>query len=380
VLSFRPSDAVTRVETTSLRVAQPQSSGDLVSLAMGEPDFDTPAPVVASGVAALESGYTHYSQPGGDPELRAELAAHVSRISGGTIEPEQVIVTHGGSAGLAAAIFAVVNPGDTVVIPDPTYSLYADLVNLAGGTVVSVPLAADLHWDLDALTEALVGAKLFVFCNPGNPTGVVHTAKELEILAQTVAATGTLVLADEAYSDLVYTAQPFVSALQVPGLAERVVYCQTFSKSYAMTGWRIGYLAGPAEIISAAARVHNTVNNAMNSAVQRAALTAIRECADAVRAMSADYRQRRDLMVRELAEVPGLRFDIPEGAFYVFPSYDLDLPSAEVVAALRRHGVAVRPGSEFGARGEGHIRLSYAASVEAISEGVRRLARGLAAL
>jgi aspartate aminotransferase len=188
------------------------------------------------------------------------------------------------------------------------------------------------------------------------------------------------VLADEAYSEFVHTGEQFVSALQVAALADRTVYCQTFSKAYAMTGWRIGYLAGPAEVVSAAARVHNTVNGAMNSAVQRAALTAATAGEADVRAMAEDFRGRRDLMLSALADVPGIRYDEPEGAFYVFPSYDVDLPSVEVVAALREGGVAVRPGSEFGARGEGHLRLSYAADPESIAEGVRRMARGLTGL
>jgi aspartate/methionine/tyrosine aminotransferase len=372
VLSFRPSDAVIRVEETSLRVQQPQSRGDLISLAMGEPDVPTPPQVRASLAAAVEDGYTHYAPQLGDPELRAVLADKTGL--------DDILITHGGSGGLAAAILATVNPGDKVVVPDPTYSLYADLVHMAGGTCVHVPAGDDLHWDPRALANALTDAKLFVYCNPCNPTGVVHTAGELEALGELLAGTGTLVLADEAYSELVHTGEPFVSALHVPALAERTIYCQTFSKAYAMTGWRIGYLAGPAEVIAAASRIHNTVNGVLNSAVQRAALTAARDGDKDVRAMAEDYGRRRDLMLSALADVPGIRFGEPEGAFYVFPSYDIDLPSVEVVAALREHGVAVRPGSEFGARGEGHLRLSYAASPESITEGVRRLARGLSAL
>lgn len=375
---FQPSSAVTRIEETSLRVQQPQSRGDLVSLAMGEPDFDTPPQVRAAAAAALEAGYTHYAAQLGDSELRNRLAERVSFTAERTFGANEVLVTHGGTGGLAAAILAVVDPGDKVVIPDPTYSLYADLVNMAGGRCVPVPVAPDLHWDLDRLAEALQGAKLFVFCNPCNPTGVVHNAAELERLAQITAVTGTLVIADEAYSELVYLQDPFVSALSVPGLVDRTIYCQTFSKAYAMTGWRVGYLAGPAEVIAAAARVHGTVNGSVNTAVQRAALTAVLTGDADVSRMRADYSRRRGLMLDALADVDGLHVDMPDGAFYAFPSYTADVPSVEVVRILREHGVAVRPGSEFGAAGEGHLRLSYAASPEAISEGVRRLAKGLA--
>ncbi|MET4591823.1 aminotransferase class I/II-fold pyridoxal phosphate-dependent enzyme [Arthrobacter sp. 754] len=380
ILSFRPSDAVQRVLETSLRVQQPQSSGDLVSLAMGEPDFDTPQQVRDAAAKALQDGHTHYSPLLGEPVLRDALAGKIGALLGSSVSTNDVLITQGGTAGLAAAILGTVNPGDKVVIPDPTYSLYADLVSMAGGTIVPVPLAEDLHWDLEALAGALVGAKMFVFCNPSNPTGIVHSRAELEALADLVAGTNILVLSDEAYSDLVYTPEPFTSALEIPGLAGRTIYCQTFSKSYAMTGWRVGYLWGPADVIAAAARVHNTFNGSMNTAVQLAALTALQTCGPDIERMHASYQLRRELMYNGLKDVPGLTVSSPEGAFYLFPKYDADLPAAEMVAHLRSHGVAVRPGSEFGSNGEFHLRLSYAASAASITAGVQRLAAGLAAL
>ncbi|MCW3765340.1 pyridoxal phosphate-dependent aminotransferase [Paenarthrobacter ureafaciens] len=380
VATFQPSEAVLRVQRTSLRVQQPQSKGDLVSLAMGEPDFDTPQQVRAAAARALEEGYTHYSPLLGELVLREELAARIGRLLGEVAGPGDVLITQGGTAGLSAAILGIVNPGDKVVIPDPTYSLYADLVSMAGGMVVPVPLTEDLHWDLEALATALEGAKMFVFCNPSNPTGIVHSRAELEALAGMLADTDTLVLSDEAYSDLVYTEEPFTSALEIPGLAGRTIYCQTFSKSYAMTGWRVGYLWGPSEVIASAARVHNTFNGSMNTAVQMAALTALKTCGPDIKRMHASYAERRQLMVEGLSKIPGLTVSSPEGAFYLFPKYDVDMPAARMVTHLREFGVAVRPGSEFGRNGEHHLRLSYAASAEAISIGVQRLAAGLAAL
>jgi aspartate aminotransferase len=380
VPQFRPSAAVTRVEEATLRVQQPSSTGQLVSLAMGEPDLPTPSQITAAMAEALTAGYTHYAHLLGDPELRTEIAARVGRLAGRSLGSEQVLVTHGGSGGLAAAISAIVDPGDVVVLPDPTYSLYADAVHLAGGTTRPVPSRADLHWDLDRLADALPDAKLFIFCNPCNPTGVVHTRAELAAVAEILAGSDTLVLADEAYADLVYDGAPFVSTLQVDALTERLVYCQTFSKSYAMTGWRIGYLVGEPAMIRAAARVHNTVNGSMNTAVQRAALVALRAGDADVAAMRDDYAGRRRLMLDELARVDAITFDEPEGAFYVFPRYAADRPSLEVTRLLREHGVAVRPGSEYGAGGEGHIRLSYAASRDNIRVGVEGLAKALAVL
>ena len=380
VLIFPPSEAVQRVLRTSLRVQQPQSSGDLVSLAMGEPDFDTPQQVRDAAAKALQDGHTHYSPLLGEPALRDALAARIGTLLGSPVSTGDILITQGGTAGLAAAILGTVNRGDKVVIPDPTYSLYADLVSMAGGTIVPVPLAEDLHWDLEKLAAALEGAKMFVFCNPSNPTGIVHSRAELEALAGMVDGTDILVLSDEAYSDLVYTPEPFTSALEIEALTGRTIYCQTFSKSYAMTGWRVGYLWGPSDVMAAAARVHNTFNGSMNTAVQLAALTALETCGPDIERMHASYKARRELMYNGLKDIPGLTVSSPEGAFYLFPKYDADLPAAEMVAHLRNHGVAVRPGSEFGRNGEFHLRLSYAASAEAITAGVERLAAGLAAL
>jgi aspartate aminotransferase len=233
---------------------------------------------------------------------------------------------------------------------------------------------------MEALRTALEGARLFVFCNPGNPTGIVHSRPEIEALAVLLDGTDTIVIADEAYATLSYTAEPFTSALQIPALEGRTVYCQTFSKSYAMTGWRVGYLWGPPALIEAATRVHGTFNGSLNTFVQDAAIVALDECDDDIAEMRASYARRRGLMRAALETVPGLTLSEPEGAFYFFPSYDVDLPSVELVARLRAGGIAVRPGSEFGEGGEGRLRLSYAASDEAIERGVERMAeviRGL---
>ncbi|NEW71550.1 pyridoxal phosphate-dependent aminotransferase [Streptomyces rhizosphaericus] len=377
---FATADAVARIAAASRRTQQPQSRADLVSLAMGEPDFDTPPLVTEAAHASLRAGRTHYSPLLGEPALREALAGKLAATAGAPVSAADILITQGGTAGLAASILSLVNPGDKVVVPDPTYSLYADLVAMAGGVLDPVPLGPDLHWDLDRLADALDDARLFVFCNPVNPTGIVHGREELSALAELLDGTSTIVVSDEAYSDLDYTGRPFTSAVSVDGLRERTVYCQTFSKSYAMTGWRVGYLWGPSPLIQAAARVHNTFNGSVNTFVQDAALVAVENCADDVVRMRAAYEERGEIMRGELASIPGLTLSAPEGAFYQFPRYDLDLPSVDVVAALRAHGVAVRPGSEFGARGEGHLRLSYAAGPRSIIEGVRRLADGLAAL
>ncbi|MGW1712249.1 pyridoxal phosphate-dependent aminotransferase, partial [Streptomyces sp. NPDC002156] len=304
--AFAPAAAAARIAAASRRTQQPQSGGDLVSLAMGEPDFDTPQQVTEAAEAALRAGRTHYSPLLGEPALREALADKLTGIAGTPASPADILITQGGTAGLAASILGIVDPGDKVVIPDPTYSLYADLVSMAGGVVVPVPLAPDLHWDLDRLADALDGAKLFVFCNPGNPTGIVHSRAELEALADLLDGTSTLVISDEAYADLDFTGRPFTSALALDGLRDRTVYCQTFSKSYAMTGWRVGYLWGPAPLIQAAARIHNTFNGSVNTVAQDAALVAVRTCGPDIARMRAEYETRREIMRTELAKIPGL--------------------------------------------------------------------------
>ena len=379
-LAFRPSDPVLRIERTSRRVQQPQSTADLVSLAMGEPNFDTPASIREAAERAMAEGRTHYSPLVGEPALREALAEKLSAQAGEQLLPADVLVTHGGTAGLAAVILGIVNPGDKVVIPDPTYSLYSDLISMAGGECVPVPLRDNLHWDLAALEAAIKGARLFVFCNPSNPTGIVHTRSELDALGDMLAGTDTLVLSDEAYSDLVYTPGPFTSALEVPSLRGRTVYVQTFSKSYAMTGWRVGYVWGPDDVVAATTRIHATFNGSVSGVNQYAALAALKEGDADLQRMLEAYRRRRALMLEGLAGIPGLTASSPEGAFYLFPRYDADFSSADLTARLRDGGVAVRPGSEFGKHGEHHLRLSYAASEQEITEGIKRLAAGLAGL
>jgi aspartate aminotransferase len=379
-MTFSTSAAVRRVEQASLRAVMGPAPADVVSLAMGEPDFDTPAPVVAAGIEALQSGATHYVDQNGDPELRTAIADSIADATGVRFAPSDVLVTHGATAGLGAVMLGVIDPGDRVVIPEPCYSLYPDLVRLAGGEPVFVPCGPDLHWDFDALTAALPHARMIVFSNPCNPTGIVHTRAELEHLSAALHGTSTLVVADEAYDSIVFDGNHFAAALTIPGLAERTVYCQTLSKTYAMTGWRLGYLAGPTEVIAAASRVHRTFNGSVNAAVQRAAIAAIQHGPDLAEPMRAAFRERRDVIAKRVADIPGLWAPEPEGAFYVFVRYDLPLPSTEVTAALKDAGVLVRAGAEYGPSGEGALRLSFAASVDDINTALDRIAEVLARL
>lgn len=368
---WTPSRRIVDLRSTSLRPALAPPPAGAVSLAMGEPDFDTPVEIVEAAHRAMRDGHTHYADQHGIPPLRAAIA---SRLPGSSVwSADDVVVTHGATGALAALVLAVVGPGDRVIVPEPAYSLYADLIALAGGEVVHVPLDRSLHWDLDRLKDALPGARMVVFSNPANPTGVVHGVDELLALARMVEGTQTLVVADEAYHRLVYPGYEFRSALEIEELHGRTVYVQTFSKTYAMTGWRVGYLVGPRPVVQAAAQVHRSMNGSVNTAVQLAAMCALDLDDAVVEPMLAAYRSRRAIVVEHLSEAPGITLVSPEGTFYGFLRYHADLPATQAVQGLRDHGVVVRAGSEYGPSGEGHVRISFAASEHDLRIGLGRL-------
>lgn len=370
--TFTPSSLSRRIAENSLRPAIRPGPG-VISLALGEPDFDTPAPVIEAAVDALHGGYTHYIDFSGDPELREALAQTVSATAGETYAPDQIFFTHGSTAGITAAVLAICNPGDRIVIPEPNYSLYADAAYMAGAEPVMVPTLPDYHLDLDRIERALSGARMLVICNPCNPTGAVFRRDELEAVAKMVERSGVIVLADEAYCELVYDGHRFTSLLQFPAIRSQVLYCQTFSKTFAMTGWRAGYLAGAREIIKAVGFVNRTYTGTGNAAVQRAALAATRIGPKLAVPMRAEYEKRRALMVEHANGIEGLEAKAPEGTFYLFARYDFDIPSEDVMKRLMEGGVGVRAGREYGPSGEHHIRFSFAASPENIVEGLRRL-------
>lgn len=373
---YTPSTAISRVTAASLRPAGAAAPAGAVSLSMGEPDFDTPPEIVAAAVEALLDGWTHYGNLNGDPELRQCISGLVSAESGRAVDPESVLVSHGGAAAITATILATVNPGDKVVIPEPTYSLYPDAVRLAGGGPVFVPTRSDNQLDVPALLEAAKGARLITFCNPVNPTGAVFSRESLEQLAEGLQGTDTLVLADEAYAHMVYD-DGFVSALGIPALQDRLVYCQTLSKTYAMTGWRAGYVVAPAGIAEAIRAVHRTMNSSVNAAVQRASLKALQLGPGVSSDMLAAYRERRDYVVERLKDMPGVEFTEPTGAFYAFFRYPQALPATVMLEKFRDYGVILRAGSEYGPSGEGHLRLSFAADLGTLKTALDRIEQGI---
>jgi aspartate aminotransferase len=370
--TFTPSRMVQELRRRSLRPAA-MPDPELISLAAGDPDFPTPEHISQALADALAAGATHYAQLVGDPELRAALADQLTELSGRPHSASQVAVTHGASGALAAAIFTLVEPGTRVIVPEPTYSLYADLTWMAGGEVTFVRHRDDLHLDLDAIEDAAPGARLLIVCNPCNPTGAVYTQEELEDLAEIAAEHDLVILSDETYDRIVYDGADYVSALEVAGIADRLLYVNSFSKTYAMTGWRIGWVAGPAEMVEAIGAMHRAFNGPVNSAVQRAALVAVTEPTDWPQRMRREYQARRDIVARMVATVPGLELVVPQGSFYAFIRYGSDVPATDVVARAREQGVAVRPGSEFGPSGEGFVRVAFSTGRERLTEGMERL-------
>src|ERR1051326_8952876 len=295
--TFTPSRMVRDLVAASRRPTS-RRGPEVISLALGDPDFPTPEHISQALTDALASGETHYTQQQGDPELREALAEQLSEVANRDIRAQHVLMTHGGTAGLGAVILSTIDPGDRVVIPQPTYSLYSDLVRMAGGEVAYVGHRDDLHLDLDAIADAAHGARMLVICNPCNPTGAVFTEAELESLADIPDQHGLLVVSDEGYAHLVFDGVRFTSALEVDALADRLIYVQTFSKTFAMTGWRLGYVTGPPAVVEAATAVHRAFNGPLNTAVQKAGLLAVVEPGDEPTRMRREYQARRDIVAR----------------------------------------------------------------------------------
>ena len=346
-------------------------------LHIGDPDFQTPQFIVDALDDALAQGYTHYAPPQGDPDLRAALAVDLSVRSGTTIEATQIVVTGGGSPAISSAILAAVNVGDRVLIPNPTYSLYADSARMAGGVPEFLPPGTNGRIDLPALEAQASNACMVVLCQPGNPTGQIFTRDELEEIGAIANRHNLLVLSDEAYDRIVFDDSSFVSTLEIESMASRLIYCQTFSKTFAMTGWRVGYIAAPPDIASAVAVIHRTFSGPVNSAVQRAALAAVLSHSSWPYERLLDYERRRDLSLRYLADVPGIHYTKPAGAFYVFLSFAQKMTSEAFVGHAMDFGVGVRSGSEFGPAGEGYIRMAFCVEDSQLEIGLDRLRAAL---
>ena len=350
----------------------------VIHLEIGEPDFDTPSNVREAAKTALDAGATHYPPFAGIPDLRAAIAEDSAARKGFPIDPSQVFVTVGGKGVMVYAILALVDPGDEVIVPDPGYPIYESLTRFIGGTPVPIPIRMENEFrlDVDELASLITPkTKLLVVNSPANPTGGVLTPSDIERIAELVVRHDLLVLADEIYARILYDGAEHVSLASLPGMADRTIVLDGFSKTYAMTGWRLGYAIVPKWLEKAyGTLIINTVSGATAFA-QAGAVEALRGPQGEVDDMVTEFRARRDLIVDGLNDIPGVRCLLPRGAFYVFPDIAATgLTGAELAdRLLPETGVCVLAGTAFGQVGRDHIRISYANSRENLTEALGRL-------
>jgi aspartate/methionine/tyrosine aminotransferase len=368
--------------------AKKAAGEDVVGFGAGEPDFPTPEPIVQAAVAACTDPVNHrYTPAGGLPELRSAIAAKTKRDSGYDVSAAQVLVTNGGKQAVYEAFATLLDPGDEVLLPAPYWTTYPEAVKLAGGVPVDVVTTEDQGYRVTV--EQLEAArtertKVLLWCSPSNPTGAVASPEEVEAIGRWAVEHGLWVLADEIYEHLVYGDAEHVSMpVAVPQLAERCVVVNGVAKTYAMTGWRVGWLIGPEDVVKAATNLQSHATSNVSNVAQRAALAAVEGDLEAVAQMRAAFDRRRQSMVRMLREIPGVACPEPEGAFYAYPSVQglmgKTLRGKEITSSaqlaelvLDEVGVAVVPGEAFGT--PGYFRLSYALSDADLEKGVSRLA------
>ncbi len=352
---------------------------DVISLGIGEPDFVTPSPILHSGVESLKRGETHYTSNSGTVELRQAVSGYLERLYGIRYDPErEILITVGVSEALYLALTAVLDPGDEVIVPEPCFVAYMPEVTLAGGKPVSVPTYAKDSFQVTAAAiEAAITlrTKAVLIGYPNNPTGAVMSRENLEAIARLAKQYDLMVISDEIYDRLVYDV-PHTHFAALDNARPRTVVLSGFSKSHAMTGWRLGYAAGPAEIIAAMRKIHQYTIMSAPTTAQAAAVDAIKSGDPDVVAMRKEYDRRRKLIVSGFNKL-GLPCFEPHGAFYAFPNITASGMSDNDFAdrLLQEERVAVIPGSAFGASGAGHVRASYATAYEKIEEALERMRR-----
>ncbi len=361
-----------------VRARQLEAQGrDVIHLEIGEPDFDTPRHIIEAAKQALDEGWTHYGPTQGLPELREAIAASVSRTHGIAVGPERVCVVPGGKPIIFFSMLALLEPGDEVIYPNPSFPIYESMIRYCGATPVPIPLVESrgFAFDLDLFRDRLSPrTKMVILNSPANPTGGVLSREDLTNIAQMVRDRDLVVLSDEIYSRIWYDEPPF-SIASLPGMLDKTIILDGFSKTYAMTGWRIGYGVLPHGLVDAVNKLMVNSNSCTASFTQRAALAAIQGDQGPVEQMVAEFRKRRDAFVEELNRIPGFRCSMPSGAFYAFPNIEATgWKSKELAdALLDKAGVACLSGTAFGSYGEGYLRFSYANSYANLMEAARRI-------
>ena len=351
---------------------------DAISLGVGEPDFDTPWSIREEGIYSLEKGRTYYTSNAGLSELRTEICNFLNRRYGLNYNPDgETLITVGGSEAIDLAFRAMLNPGDEVIIPQPSYVSYLPCAVLADATPVLVNLKEENEFRLtpeELLSAITPKTKILVFPFPNNPTGAIMPKEELEKIAQICIDKDIFVVSDEIYSELTYGGEHHCSIASIPGMTDRTIVINGFSKSHAMTGWRLGYACGPAPIIKQMLKIHQFAIMCAPTNSQYAAVEALRHCDENIEHMRDEYDQRRRFMLTRLRGM-GLKCFEPFGAFYIFPNIaEFGMTSEEfAMRFLKEYKVAIVPGTAFGECGEGFLRMSYASSLSNLKTAMERL-------
>ncbi|MGA7521256.1 MAG: pyridoxal phosphate-dependent aminotransferase [Acidobacteriaceae bacterium] len=350
---------------------------DIIHLEIGEPDFDTPENIVEAGVDALRSGWTHYGPSAGLPALREAIAGEVGRTRGITVTPEEVVVVPGGKPILFFTIMALIGDGDEVIYPNPGFPIYESMIEFVGGVPVPIPLREqrDFRLDVDELAAKITPrTRLIILNSPANPTGGVLTEQDIRDIATAIGDANIMVLSDEIYSRLIFEGSHF-SPISIPDFRERIILLDGFSKTYAMTGWRLGYGVMRPDLAAQVSRLMTNSNSCTASFTQMAGVAALTGDQASVARMCAAFRERRDLMVDGLNKIRGFRCLRPKGAFYVFPNIEGTRRTSQDLAArlLEEAGVACLSGTAFGKFGEGYLRFSVANSPENIGKALERI-------
>jgi aspartate aminotransferase len=350
---------------------------NIIHLEIGEPDFDTPSNVVEAGVDALHNGWTHYGPSAGLPDLRQTIADYVSRTRGVKVTPEEVVVVPGGKPIIFFTILALIDEGDEVIYPNPGFPIYESMIRYVGGKAVPIALREERDFSLDVNELASLitdRTRLIILNSPHNPTGGVMPRKDVEKVAEVIGDRNILVLSDEIYSRLLFDGDHF-SIMSIPGMQERTLLLDGFSKTYAMTGWRLGYGVMRPDLATQITRLMTNSNSCTASFTQMAGIEALRGDQSSVDHMCAEFKRRRDVFVAGLNKIKGFSCRMPHGAFYVFPNITQtgwkSKPLAD--ALLDQAGVAALSGTAFGEFGEGYLRFSIANSLENLQQALDRV-------
>jgi len=385
VSGFKPADRLKNIKPSGIRrfFAIAQETPDAINLSVGEPDFTPPKYALDAGWQAAKEGKTHYAPTNGFPELREALAQKAYRDYDLSYDPNsEILITVGGTEAIFLALFGLVNPGDEVLIPNPGFVAYKPMVLLAGGVSVSFPLLEenDFKPSIDDVMSRITNKSRVMILNyPSNPTGTVLSYDEAVALAKIAVERDMIVISDEVYEKIIYDGARHYCFATFPGMRERTLVVNSFSKTYAMTGLRLGFVYGPKELISPLWLTHQYTVACANSPAQYVALAALRGPQGFVNDMVQEFDRRRRLVYKRLNEIGGFNCILPKGAFYVFPNIkDFDMSSEEFAEFLVREArVTTVPGSAFGSYGEGYIRISYAAAFEQLEEALNRIEKAV---